>query len=107
MNECYVLRNDVQTAFLPCATSDIQDMFDVVFSQEITKELSVRLRSFLVSANVVLPNSRCFAIGILIGNTRNTNSKRTRTVNTVNHVEFTKSEIPGYETYLVHCRSIN
>ena len=70
----YVHCNDVQAAFLPCATSDIQDMSDVVFSQEVTKEFSVRLGSFPVSANVVLPNSRCFAIRVLIGNTRNTNS---------------------------------
>lgn len=67
-------------------------MSDVVFSQEVTKEFSVRLGSFPVSANVVLPNSRCFAIRVLIGDTRNTNSQRTRAINAVNHVEFTTRE---------------
>ena len=71
--------------FSPRATSDIQDVSDPVFVQKITKELPVWLGSLLMSANIVLPNSCCLTIGVLIGNTRHTDSKRTGSIDAINH----------------------
>ena len=38
-----------------------------------------------MSANIVLPNSCCLTIGVLIGNTRHTDSKRTGSIDAINH----------------------
>lgn len=60
--------------FLPRSTSHVKYVFYPIFVQQVTEKFSVRIRSFLVSSDVMLPNLRRLPIGVLIWDARNTDT---------------------------------
>jgi len=70
---------------LPCTTRCIQDLTTTFSSEQFYDPLPILTSASLLASYVRLPNTRSFAVGVLIWDTFCCYSKRTSTVDTVDH----------------------